>query len=92
MITEDLESKSSTLTKLSVSQIFSSLYHSTTDPTTCNGFWSISNDFYSVELHHCSVLLEGLVHVVRDVGRILSFLVICRPLLDAESCKKILID
>ena len=56
----------------------------------CNWFWIfISN---SVGLHNCLVLPGGLVHVVRDVGRILTFYVICRILLCVEICKKILIN
>ena len=51
----------------------------------------ISNVFYSEGLCNC-FLLGDLVCIVRGVGRIQSFLVICRLLLDVESCKRILIN
>ena len=55
-------------------------------------FKFISNVFYCVWLHICLVLLWDLVHIVRDVGRNLSFLVTCRLFLGVDGCKKILIN
>ena len=44
------------------------------------------------QMFKCLVLLGDLIHVVRDVGRILSIFVICTFLIGVENCKKILIN